>query len=162
MKKGETSNILPPPYPKEKTRNVVNIPPPPPPMSAYELTSKYPNATYYFNGKKIHHSKAVFITKNNKDLSVLVDDIGRKKVIKFTSKKYNSSQKTVSIDKINELTNKQILKLPKANNKEINYYLDNKLVSQETLNKVNKNSIAEIHVKKNKNGTQSIYATSRK
>lgn len=159
IKKGDVSNIPPPPHSKSKKGRASNIPPPPPPMSASELTFKYPNATFYFNGKKINHRKAISITKNNKELSVWTKDVNNKKVIEFATKKYMHSQKTVSIDKINKLTNEQILKLPKGNTKKISYYLDNKLISLEVYNKINKNNIATIHVKRDKEGNNSIYVT---
>lgn len=159
IKKGDVSNIPPPPHPKSKKGSASNIPPPPPPMSASELTFKYPNATFYFNGKKINHRKAISITKNNKELSVWTKDVNNKKVIEFATKKHMASQKTVSIDKINKLTNEQILKLPKGNTKKISYYLDNKLISLEAYNKINKNNIATIHVKRDKEGNNSIYVT---
>ncbi len=87
VKKGTISNI-PPPTPKVKKGDYSNIPPPPPPMSAIELVSKYPNATYYFNNEKISHKKVLGLVKNQKGLSVLTQEKDGKKIIKFTSKDY--------------------------------------------------------------------------
>ncbi|WP_420552390.1 M56 family metallopeptidase [Tenacibaculum aiptasiae] len=177
VKKGEDSNIPPPPVPvsiKVKKRELTKaslpavkkgkglmIPPPPPPMTASELVFKYPKATYYFNNKKLKHKEAIELTKNTNELRVSTQDVDNKKVIKFTTKEYVSSQKTVSIDKINKLTNKEILNLPKGNTKEITYYLDNKLISLAAFNKINKNNVATIYVKRGKEGKNSIYVTSK-
>ncbi|WP_272151378.1 M56 family metallopeptidase [Tenacibaculum aiptasiae] len=176
VKKGEDSNIPPPPVPvsiKVKKRGLTkaSLPavkkgkglmiPPPPPMTASELVFKYPKATYYFNNKKLNHKEAIELTKNTNELRVSTQDVDNKKVIKFTTKEYVSSQKTVSINKINKLTNEEILKLPKGNTKEITYYLDNKLISLAAFNKINKNNIATIYVKRGKEGKNSIYVTSK-
>ncbi|MCF2875457.1 MULTISPECIES: M56 family metallopeptidase [unclassified Tenacibaculum] len=145
VKKGETSMI----------------PPPPAPMTAKEFVFRYPKATYFFNNKKVSHEEVIKITKNTKDLRVVTKDVNNKKVIKFTTKKYASSQKKVSIDKIDKLTNEEILQLPKGSSKNTRYYLNNKPITKAQLDKIPSNKIESIYVKREKGKPNSIYATSK-
>lgn len=85
------SKIAPPPPPKSKFPEIKkdeksNIPPPPPPISAMELISKYPNATFYFNNQKESYEEVLALIEKQKGLNVLTQDKNGEKIIKFTSK----------------------------------------------------------------------------
>ncbi|WBX76251.1 hypothetical protein PG911_16740 [Tenacibaculum ovolyticum] len=88
VKKSDISNIPPPPSPMVKKGVKSNIPPPPHAVCAFDLVSKYPNATYYYNDKKVGYKKILRIAEKEKELSVLTQLNTNKEVIKLTSKSY--------------------------------------------------------------------------
>ncbi len=198
VKKGEKSNIPPPPASMVKKGEVSNIPPPPPPVSAKELVFKHPNATFYFDGKKVSHKEVLKLVKNKKGLNVSTQNNDTKKTILFTSKdnknkgwvKVNNQtiyyikkegetlyfnrwgkqvdnkgkelKQTVNIDKIKNLSNKEISELKyDTANKDVTYYLDKKVISKTELNKLDPKQIDQMNVIKNKDGSRSIYITSK-
>lgn len=151
----EFKKVNVPPAPPKKYR--ASTIPPPPPMSAEELVFRYPKARFYVNNKKVSHKVALAFVKNNEDISVITQEKQGKKIIKFTQLK---SQ--VSIDKINDLSNSEIIGLPKGPTEDISYYLDDQPIAKADLDKISPQKIATITVKKEKDNSKSIYATSKK
>ena len=120
VKKGEKSNIPPPPSPMVKKGEISNIPPP-------------------------------------------------RKTGQIKFKRKNDNQETVTIDKINDLTNKQIIDLPKnEDGKKATYYLDDKKMSYSQFkkyakeNNIEAKSFNSIRIERNKDGTKSMFITTKK
>lgn len=152
-------NIPPPPPPKQEQGFV--IPPPPPIKSATHYAQLNKNAIFYFNNKKVSYNKVLKSLKNKKGVSVITQDDKGRRVIKFTYDKNN--KKTVSIDKINDLTNDEIIALSNKsiNNKNVTYYLSKKKVSKSELDKMKPNEIKTVYVKRKDNNAGEIHITSK-
>lgn len=105
------------------------------------------NKIYYFkkqNGKTQYFNlKGQEVDKNGNLISV-------KKVKK-------SLQQVVSIDKIDQLSNDEILSLPKRNLKNVIYFLNDKSIKKSELVKINHKKIKSINIKKNKKDEGRIY-----
>ncbi|CAM1351780.1 M56 family metallopeptidase [Tenacibaculum halocynthiae] len=136
--------------------NLSNIPPPPPPMSPLEFIKKHKgkNVSYLYNNKKINYRKAIKLLKKNQSLNIDARKIDGKHVIKI-------SQEPITIDKISSLTNEQIIKLSKNKDVKATYYLDGKVITKNKFDKINQENVKTIYVKKNKDGSNSIYITSK-
>ncbi len=141
------TNLPPPPpksnFPEVKKGEVSNIPPPPPPVNAVEYIQQNKDADFYFDNKKVSYKEIINLVKDKKGLNTLSQKNNDKKVIKFYSKKLNKNTSTV-------------------NTSDIKYYLDGKLISKEKLDKIAPKNIKKVDVKKNKDGTGSVYVTSNK
>jgi hypothetical protein len=117
--------------------------PPPPPINALEhienMTKK--GAKFYFEGKEIDSGGAADLFKKDKKLSI-------------ESKSKNNSNYEVWISE------KGIDATKKEEN--IKYYLDHKLISKKEMELIPTEKIASVDVKKEKDGSSSIYITSKK
>ena len=143
-------NVIPPPPPPVKgneKENNFKIPPPPPPISPLDHVIKMAkkDATFYFETKEITSDKAIELLKKNKHLNIDT----RSKDIK--NPVVRISNKTITIRGID--TDKK---------GEPTYYLDGKIISKKEMEKMSPHNIKSIDVKKNKNGSGSIYITSKK
>ena len=126
---------------QKKNRN--NIPPPPPPIKSIDhiVNMAKKGATFYFEGNKIDADKAIDLTKNNQNLSI-------------ETKKINNTNFEVSITKKGVETNAKV--------ENIKYYLDNKLITKKEMELIKPDKIASVDVKKNKDGSGSVYITTKK
>jgi len=117
--------------------------PPPPPINALEhienMTKK--GAKFYFEGKEIDSDGAADLFKKDKKLSI-------------ESKSKNNSNYEVWISE------KGIDATKKEEN--IKYYLDHKLISKKEMELIPTEKIVSVDVKKEKDGSSSIYITSKK
>ena len=141
-------NLIPPPPPpiegKQKENNF-KIPPPPLPVSPLDHIIKMAkkNATFYFEAKEITSDKAIELLKKNKHLNIDTRSKDLKNPI------IRISKKTIKI-------------VDKEKKGEPTYYLDGKLISKEEMENFNTENIKSVNVKKNKDGSGSVYITSKK
>ncbi len=171
VKKGDITNIPPPPKPKSPTvkeMDITNIPPPPkpippavkkgeisnipPPPKPLELIHNNKDATFYFNDKKVSYRKIQSLIKNQKGLHLLSKEKGDKKIIKFSTKEYAQNKKKHASKKVENVIPKHI---------DADIYLDGKIITQEEAKKLDVDKIAKIDIRKNKKGKDRIYITSK-
>ncbi|MBU2939099.1 M56 family metallopeptidase [Lacinutrix sp. C3R15] len=89
VKKGEVSDIPPPPAaPKVLQGEISNIPPPPPPKSPLDhvIDMEKKGAIFYFEGKKITSDEAIAILKANKELNISTKTNNDISVVNITTK----------------------------------------------------------------------------
>ncbi|WP_086030928.1 M56 family metallopeptidase [Tenacibaculum holothuriorum] len=123
----KTSGTTPPPPPKSnfpeiKKGDITNIPPPPFPKNAKELIHEYPTAQFYFNGKKVSRKKALRLVKNKRRLDILTNIKRDPKVIKFSTRDYVRKgeksnippppKKVSDIEEAEEIQETQIMSAP--------------------------------------------------
>ncbi|TDQ22737.1 M56 family metallopeptidase [Tenacibaculum caenipelagi] len=116
---------------------------PPPPIDAIEYIYQNKNADFYFDDKKVGYNEVIKLTKNKKGLRTISHAKNNKKIIKFYSKRVNKNTNNINFS-------------------DVKYYLDGKLISKEKLDKIAPKDIKKVDVKKNKDGTGSVYVTSNK
>tara|TARA_R110001592_G_scaffold203166_4_gene452903 strand:+ start:94 stop:1764 length:1671 start_codon:yes stop_codon:yes gene_type:complete len=120
-----------------------NIPPPPPPIKSidhiHNMTKK--GATFYFETEKIDAAKAAELVKNNQTLSIETKNINNDKYQVWITKKGVET---------------------KTKEENITYYLDHKRITKEEMELIPTDKIASVDVKKNKDGTGSVYITTKK
>lgn len=127
--------------------------PPPPPRNHLDQVIKMAKkgAKFYFEGERINSDKAIKLLKENKRLNI-------------HSKSTNNSNYEVWISK-KPMVKEIKVKNPKqiaSKNKNIKYFLNNKPIAKSILNmKIKPNNIKAVSVKKDKNGSGSIYITSK-
>lgn len=163
--------FLPPPPPPHKVSKT-DVPPPPPPSMKpldYVIKMAKKGETFYYKGKRISSDKAIDLLKKNKKLNIesKKNEIyisskptvhkGEQKVVPKLIATNNSTAKEVEFR-----FNNKIIKTLKNGNKNNKYFLDNKPVSQEELQKLSPNKITAVRIKKNADGTKSMYITRRK
>ncbi len=162
VKKGQVSNIPPPPpshvnhlkhvqkkdsigFPVVKKGQVSNIPPPPPPVDLLKYAQEQNSTGFYIKAKNIQANKTISSLKKKKGVNVSTVNVKGEKIIKLS---------------FNEKSNENLLSKFKDEN--IQFYLDGKLTRREDINNINTNDIERIDVKKNKDGSGRIYITSKK
>ncbi|MEE9407163.1 MAG: M56 family metallopeptidase [Polaribacter sp.] len=127
-------------YKKSKTTGEF-IPPPPNNHLDEVIKMSKKGATFYFEKEPINSDKAIALLKKNKKLSI-------------HSESTNNSNYKVWISKT-DLDSK-------IKDKNVKYYLDNKLISKKEMNLISPDNIASVNVKKNKDGSGSVYIISKK
>jgi beta-lactamase regulating signal transducer with metallopeptidase domain len=145
VRKGDALNIPPPPphgYRVVREGETSNIPPPPP-IDAIEYIYQNKNADFYFDDKKVSYNEVIKLTKNKEGLRTISHAKNNKKIIKFYSKRVTKNTSNI-------------------NTSDVKYYLDGELISKEKLDKIAPKDIKKVDVKKNKDGTGSVYITSNK
>ncbi|CAM1351339.1 M56 family metallopeptidase [Tenacibaculum insulae] len=147
VRKGEKSNIPPPPSPVIKKGEVSNIPPPPPAIK--NKTEK--KGWVYLNNQTIYYVKKDGKTQYYNRWGKSVDEHGKE------------LKPIIKIDKIKNLSNREISELKyETTKKNVTYYLNNKEISKKGLNKLDPKTIDKMKVIKNKDGSGSIYITTKK
>jgi beta-lactamase regulating signal transducer with metallopeptidase domain len=142
-------NVIPAPPPpadgKKKENNFKT--PPPPPISALDnlIRMAKKDATFYFETKEITSDKAIELLKKNKHLNIDTRNKDLKNPVVIISKK-TIIIKGIDTDKKEEPT----------------YYLNGKVISKKEIEKMSSDNIKSMDVKKNKDGSGSIYITSKK
>ena len=149
--KGSVENVFklipPPPLPIKTGQKKNNFKTPPPPISALDYVIKMAkkDATFYFETKEITSDKAIELLKKNKHLNIDT----RSKDLKSPIVKISKNPITIKI-------------IDKEKKEEPIYYLDGKIVSEKEIKTLNSDKIKSMNVKKNKDGSGSIYITSKK
>ncbi|MCT4699862.1 M56 family metallopeptidase [Tenacibaculum haliotis] len=81
---------------------------------------------------------------------------------KSVNSKGKEIKQTINIDKIKNLSNREISELKyETNNKNVTYYLNKKKISKKEIYKLDPKQIDKMSVKKNKDGSGSIYVTTK-
>ncbi|MEO9570100.1 MAG: M56 family metallopeptidase, partial [Polaribacter sp.] len=133
---------------KNSVENVYHlIPPPPPPVSTLDYVIKMAkkDATFYYEDEEIISDKAIELIKKNKHLNI---DAGS---IHLTNPVVRISKKAITFKSIDG-----------DKNGKPTYYLDGKIISEKELQKLKPDNTKSINVKKNKDGSGSVYITSKK
>ncbi|ARV16187.1 M56 family metallopeptidase [Polaribacter sp. SA4-12] len=108
-------------------------------------TGKKVKPTYYIDGKIVSEKEMKTLTPDK------IKSINVKKNKDGSGSIYITSKKTITIK---EIDTKQ--------KKEPTYYLDGKIISKEEMENFNFENIKNVNVKKNKDGSGSVYITSKK
>tara|TARA_B110001454_G_scaffold218922_1_gene248588 strand:+ start:790 stop:2658 length:1869 start_codon:yes stop_codon:yes gene_type:complete len=142
-------NLIPPPPPPTKGNEINSnfATPPPPPISTLDHVLKMAkkDAIFIFEAKEITSEKAIDLLKKNKHLNIDTRSKDLKKPVVRISKK--------------PITNKVI---DKEKKEEPTYYLDGNIISKTEMETLNTENIKSVNVKKNKDGSGSVYITSKK
>ena len=142
-------NLIPPPPPPTKGNEINSnfATPPPPPISTLDhvLEMAKKDAIFIFEAKEITSEKAIDLLKKNKHLNIDTRSKDLKKPVVRISKK--------------PITNKVI---DKEKKEEPTYYLDGNIISKTEMETLNTENIKSVNVKKNKDGSGSVYITSKK
>ncbi len=148
-------------FPVIRKGDSTNIPPPPPPpINPILFSDKNKDADFYYNDKKVSYKEIKTLIRDKKDLKVSTKKINGKKIIRFTVKQENKKQ--VSIDKINNLSNKEILALPRSEDiNEPHLYLNGKAINKEQYLKIDKQTIEKVHVNKDEGKNGAVYITTK-
>ncbi len=150
VKKGQISNIPPPPN-KSKKNNFSTVKngqissPSSPPLTPLKYIKENRDAIFYFNSRKVSYDKIRSLVKNKKNINVLTQKKDDETIIRFTLK---------------QKSNKNIFSTFKDEN--IKFYLDGKLIKRENLNNIDVDKIERIDVRKGKNESGRIYIYSKK
>lgn len=81
---------------------------------------------------------------------------------KSVDSKGKEIKQTITIDKIKNLSNREISELKyETNNKNVTYYLNKKIISKKEIHKLDPKQIDKMSIKKNKDGSGSIYVTTK-
>lgn len=91
IRKGDITNIPPPPpttkslkSPLVKKGTISIIPPPPKKAIDFIKHNKY--AVFFYNNQKVNYAKIISLVKGKKRINILTQNIGGKKIIRFTTK----------------------------------------------------------------------------
>jgi bla regulator protein BlaR1 len=108
-------------------------------------TAKKEKPTYYLDGKVISQKEIEKMSSDNiKNMDVKKNKDGSGSI-------YITSKKTITIKGIDT-----------AKKEKPTYYLDGKVISQKEIEKMSSDNIKSMDIKKNKDGSRSIYITSKK
>lgn len=137
--------IPPPPIEGKQKENNFKIPPPPPPISTLDYVIKMAkkDATFYYENEEIISDKAIELIKRNKHLNIDAGSINLKNPVVRISKK------AITFKRNN-----------KEKKEEPIYYLDGKIISKKEMETLTPDKIKSVNVKKNKDGSGSVYITS--
>jgi glycerophosphoryl diester phosphodiesterase len=142
-------DLIPPPPPpvKENNKRIKFVTTPPTPVSPLDHVIKMvkKDATFYFETKEITPDKAIELLKKNKHLNIDTRSKDLKNPVVRISKKGITVNRSETEKKGRPI-----------------YYIDGKIVSKEEMENFNIENIKSVNVKKNKDGSGSVYITSKK